>query len=346
MVFERATDDSTRRSFLKHASSIAGVSGAIGVAGCVGGTESASFRFNVPTNDQSIQGKIPAWLKENVEERSGGDIELELFYNGELGGQVESFENLSSGALDMFITGYSVAGSQYSPVAMFDAPYLYEDYEDLIESADPNHSETAERVVSELVEETDIRVIGTGIMGTRRLTLTGEAVYHPDDLQGTQVRAVPDNLMFETVNGLGADAVNIDWSELPSALSTGSVAGQENPYNIIWNSGIWESQNYLMETDHVDQTLPVYIGEHAWTDLSSDQQDMMTEAMMDTQETALNDLRESLEEIKGDMGEELEIIERDELDIEAFQTSVRSHIRNEFSEHIDLLESIRGGAYE
>lgn len=339
---------SSRRTFIK-ATGAVGAGGLGMTAGCIGtlgGSDSASLRFNIPTNDKSIQGKIPAWLKENVEDRSGGDIEIDLYYNGELGDQVESFENMSSGALDMFLTGYSVAGSQYPPVAFFDAPYLYEDYEHLIEAADPNHSDTAEKVVSEMIEETNIRVIGTGIMGTRRLTLADEPAYHPDDLESVKVRAVPDDLMFETVNGLGANAVNIDWSELPSALSTGSVSGQENPYNIIWNSGIWESQDYLMETNHVDQTLPVYISEHTWGDLSSDQQDMLIEGMMETQTKALDELRSSLEELKGKMGEELEIIEQDELEMDAFRSSVRGHIREQFSDSIDLIENIHGGEYK
>lgn len=357
MVRKDRSNGSSRRRVLKRVGSAIATGGLIATAGCAGGSGNGSgsgsgsgsgttnLRFNIPTNDKSIQGKIPGWLKENVEERSGGDITLELYYNGELGGQIESFENLSSGAIDMFITGYSLAGSQYGPAAMFDAPYLYEDYEHLLQSADPNHSETAERVVSNMAEETNIRVIGTGIMGTRRLTLSDEAVYHPDDLAGTKVRAVPDELMFETVNGLGADAVNIDWSELPSALSTGSVSGQENPYNIIWNSGIWESQNYLMETDHLDQTLPVYISEHTWSDLSSDHQDMMTEAMIETQETALEELRSSLAELKEQMGAELEIVGQDQLDMDAFRTSVRSRIREKFPDSVDLIEEIRGSEY-
>lgn len=325
-----------------------GTAGLMASAGCTtgSGSDQTTLRFNIPTNEKSIQGKIPAWLKETVEEKSGGDVKLELYYNSELGGQVESFENLSSGSLDMFLTGYSIAGSQYGPAAFFDAPYLYEDYDQMLERADPNHSDVANRVVENMVEETNIRVIGIGIMGTRRLTLSDQAVYHPDDLKGIKVRAVPDNLMFETVNGLGAEAVNIDWSELPSALATGSVSGQENPYNIIWNSGIWESQNYLMETNHLDQTLPVYISEHVWGDMSSDQQDMLVESMLETQTKALEELRSSLEGYKQKMGEELEIVEESELDMDAFRTSVRSRIRNQFdSDTIELIEEIHGGDY-
>ncbi|QOS13574.1 TRAP-type transport system periplasmic substrate-binding protein (plasmid) [Haloferax gibbonsii] len=339
----------SRRQVVKKMGAATTVAGLTSIAGCStsSGSTQTTLRFNVPTNEKSIQGKIPAWLKETVEEKTGGDIELDLYYNGELGGQVESFENLSSGTLDMFITGYSIAGSQYGPVAFFDAPYLYGDYDEMLQRADPNHSDVANRVVENMAEETNIRTIGIGIMGTRRLTLSDQAVYHPDDLEGVKVRAVPDNLMFETVNGLGAEAVNIDWSELPSALSTGSVSGQENPYNIVWNSGIWESQSYLMETNHLDQTLPVYISEHVWGDMSTSNQDLLVESMLETQTKALDELRSSLEEYKQKMGEELEIIEESELDMDAFRTSVRSRIREQFdSDAIELIETIHGGDYE
>ncbi|KTG10582.1 hypothetical protein AUR64_07885 [Haloprofundus marisrubri] len=246
----------------------------------------------------------------------------------------------------MFITGFSLAGTQYEPVQVFDTPYMYRDYEHILEATDPEQSDVAKELIGNLVEETNIRAIGSVVQGTRRLTLSGEPAHHPDDLKGRKVRAVPIDMMFEAVNGIGANAVNIDWSEVPSALSTGSVDGQENPYNIIWNAGVYESQDYLIETNHMDSTLPIYISEHSWKKLSSDQQDIFRESMKAVQPKALDELESSLSDLKQKIGDEVEIIESKDIDMPAFQSSVRSHIREKFPDWIDTIEKIHGGDYQ
>lgn len=332
-----------RRSFLKALTGV-GAAGMVGIAGCVGG-DSTEIEFNIPTGEDSVQGQTPQLFKEGIEERVD-TVEIKLFFDGELGGQLESFEGLSTGSLDMFITSYSLAGGQFEPIQIYDAPYLYDDYDHLLEATNPEETETTRELTEEMVNKTDIRILGSVIQGTRVLTLNDEPAYHPDDLEGREVRAVPIDITFEAVNGLGANAVDIDWSEVPTAISSGSVDGQENPYNIFEGAGIHDMQDYCMETNHIDMPLPLYISEQTWTKLSDEEKDAFKEAIDDLRDEAIDLLEDIEDPARERVAEKMEIIEPDELDMDAFRSRSRQHIRETFPEWVDLIEDVHGGSYE
>jgi TRAP-type C4-dicarboxylate transport system substrate-binding protein len=53
------------------------------------------------------------------------------------------------------------------------------------------------------------------------------------------------------VKGLGGEPTPIAWSELPNALATGVVDGQENPVGVIYNNQLHKLQKYLVLDGHV-----------------------------------------------------------------------------------------------
>ena len=53
------------------------------------------------------------------------------------------------------------------------------------------------------------------------------------------------------VKGLGGEPTPIAWSELPNALATGVVDGQENPVGVIYNNKLHKLQKYMTLDGHV-----------------------------------------------------------------------------------------------
>ena len=66
------------------------------------------------------------------------------------------------------------------------------------------------------------------------------------------------------VEGLGAVATPVDWSEVPTALATGIVNGQENPVDVIYNNKLYDLQSHLMLTGHIMAAECVVINEKVW----------------------------------------------------------------------------------
>lgn len=342
----------SRRSFLATG---AAVGGAVALSGCssfLGGDdgESVEWEANSPAAEGSVHGDAAAWINEYIEDETDGDFTIEAFRNGELGGQIESIENVSGGGLDMYVIPYALTGTQYGPAQVFDAPYMYDPerpYEHIYEATDPEESDAARQVIEDLAEETNIRSLGSVVQGTRRVTVSGDPVYNPEELGEKLLRAVPIPIYEQTTVAMGAETTEIDFSEVPNALSTGSIDGQENPYNIIISSGIHEHTDYVLETDHMHTPLAVIVNEDQYQDLSEEYQDLLREAVREIQPRATETINENIESHRQAVRDEgAEIIPPEDLDMEAFRTQTREYIREEFPDMLDTIEEIAYDDYQ
>lgn len=372
----RGTNNTRRRSYIK-ATGTAMLAAMAGLAGCSGnggdstgngdsGGETTggsagsanqntiTLQANSPAAEGSVHGDAAAMVGDIVSSRTDGAIKVEAFRNSELGGQAQSVQDVSSGALDMYVIPYALTAIvDQREAQVFDAPYMYNPenpYEDIYEKTDPQDSEPAKRVIENLAEQADIRSLGAVAQGTRRVSLNvpedTEPPQNPEMLSNYTMRAVPISMYAEALNGLGAQTTNIDFSEVPQALATGSVDGQENPYNIIRSSQIYEEQSHIIETNHMHVPLAVLMHEGVFRDLSDSQQQAFYDAVREIQPRATETLRSSLEETKQLFRDEgLTIVSPDEIDYEAYRSATRANIRDEFSGLLETIESLAYDSY-
>ena len=105
------------------------------------------------------------------------------------------------------------------------------------------------------------------------------------------------------VQGLGAIPIPVDWSEVPTALATGQVAGQENPVNVVLSSKLYETQSHLMLTGHIMNAQLIVINEKVWQKLTQAQRDALSAAAQDVRKRASemvkNQEAEETEKLKG-----------------------------------------------
>ena len=70
-------------------------------------------------------------------------------------------------------------------------------------------------------------------------------------MAGLKFRVQPIPLYVEMVKGLGGEPTPIAWTELPNALSTGVVDGQENPVGVVYNNKLHKLQKFMTLDGHV-----------------------------------------------------------------------------------------------
>ena len=322
-----------RRTFLKASAATATAGVATSMAGCLGDDE-VSLDFNSPAGEASIQGLIPTWFAEYVDEIDEG-LEVETYHGGELGGHGESVDNLQTGALDMYVGGFAIFAGAYPEIQAYVAPYMYDDIDHAIELSDRETNDAVDELLTHMEEEVGVRPLGPAVQGVRRVTTSETPVYEPSDLEPLNLRAVGVPIYLYTLEGMGASTTEVDQPEIPTALATGTVDGQENPYSIIYGDGIWEHQGYIIETNHQITMLPWHISEETYQDLSDTHQDVIQEATEMTREHAIEWLQEEEDDIKETLRDEgLEIIEEDELDLTEWEEQVKPHVRSELDDEV------------
>lgn len=288
------------------------------------------FRYGHMNPPTSAAGQQAQWLAEAVAKHTAGQVKITVYPSSQLGKLQELAEAVSTGTIALSHNTAAGIGSLYEPFAALDTPYLYRDVDHLMKVVDVG-SPVMKSLNEGLVKAAGVRVLYGYYFGTRQLT-TNKAVKQPADLTGQKIRAIPFPIYMTTVEGMGAVPVPVDWSEVPTALATGKVNGQENPVNVVLSSKLYETQSHLMQTGHIMNAQMIVINEKAWQALSQAQRDQLTAAAAEVRKRATDMVRsqeatetEELRKLK------MTIIGPAEgLNLTAFQASVRKAIDAKF----------------
>ncbi len=249
------------------------------------------FRYghmNPPTSAAGIQAN---WLAEAIAKHSDGRIRTTVYPSSQLGKLQELAEAVSTGTIALSHNTAAGIGSLYAPFAALDTPYLYRDVDHLMKVVDVD-SPVMKKLNEGLVKAAGVRVLYGYYFGTRQLTAK-KAARQPSDLEGVKIRAIPFPIYTAAVQGLGAVPVPVDWSEVPTALATGVVSGQENPVNVVLSSKLYEAQSHMMLTGHVMNAQLIVINEKAWQALAPEMKAAVSKAADEVRVRATDLVRNS-----------------------------------------------------
>lgn len=301
------------------------------------------LRYAHPNSVSDIPGQYARLFASRVAEKTGGQVEIEVYPSSQLGGVREMIEGAQLGIVNMGHNSFA-ALSQFLPeISVFNFPYLYNDIDHAIAATDPARSPVVQELNKKLVACSNLRIIGSYFFGIRRLTTSSFPVYTPADLRGKKIRAIPLPIWIAMVEGLGAIPTPVDFSELPTALATGIVDGQENPVNTIYSAQMYETQGYLILTDHMIDINLVYMNNDTFESLSKPHR----AAVLEAHREAAREIRKISEELQDSLIKKLSdlgmrvISPEHGLKIEEFRTAVTSHVRQTFPEWGLYIERIR-----
>ncbi|MBL4918528.1 TRAP transporter substrate-binding protein [Szabonella alba] len=310
------------------------------------GVSSAQADVTIRYAHVGSEGDIQYWYAEEfakrVAERTEGRVTVQVFPNSQLGGAQETVDGVRSGAIPLAHHEFASLARLLPDIAAFAAPFAYRDGRHAMAATDPNSSEVMQDLSQQLVDAANIRVIGRLYRGARQMT-ANMAVYSPADLEGQRFRGVPLQLWTTMINGMGAIPTPVEVAELPTALLTGMVIGQENPLTMINANKLFEVQTHVMLTGHMQNVLPVFINEDAWQSIPEADRaivgEIAAEIGEETLEMGLKAEVDLIDELKG-KGMTF-ITEADGLKVEEFRTSVGAEVAKDFPTWAPLIERIQ-----
>ena len=292
--------------------------------------QTATLRYAHMNAPSSIAGQQAAMLAKAIEEKTKGAVKVNVFPSSQLGTLQEQAEAVSSGSVQLHHNTMAGIGSLYEPFGALDTPFMYKDVQHLMRVADPN-SPVMKKLGEGLLKARGVRVFSTFYFGTRQLT-ADRPVLSPKDLQGVKIRAIPFPIYMAAVEGMGAVATPVDWAEVPTALATKAVNGQENPVDTIFANKLYETQSHLMLTSHILGAELVVVNDAAWQKLSPALQGQLIEAANEVSKKATQmtlDSDASYTKQLADKGMKV-IGPKDGLDIPAFRSRVQELVSKRF----------------
>jgi len=257
----------------------------------------------------------------------GDKAEVQVFGSSQLGNDTELLQKLKLGQVN-FALPSSVMSSVAEVFGVFEMPYI-------IKSRDHMRKVQAAIMDSKLqpaVEAKGYRIIGLWENGFRNITNNTRPITKPADLQGIKLRTPKGAWRLKMFQLYGANPTPMAFSEVFTALQTGVIDGQENPYAQIWSAKFQEVQKYLSITGHVYTPAYVLVSEKHFAALPEDVQAGLNTCAADTQ----NYVYETAAQLETDLLEKLKAggIQVNEADKDAF-IEASQPIYTEFAASID-----------
>lgn len=240
--------------------------------------EVKKIRAGIGLNDTHPQYLGLLKFKEIVEEKTNGEIVVETYHSGQLGDDRTMTEALQLGSQEVVIPSTAPLANFVPEYNVFDFPFLFPSEEVADKVLD---GEVGQKFLDKL---TDQNLVGLAYWenGFRDVTNSKHAIATAEDFKGLKLRTMENELHLEAFRALGANPTPMAFTELFTAMQQKTVDGQENPMATIYLQKYYEVQSHVSNTNHVYSPFVFLMGKEFFDGLTAEQQEIVTEAALES----------------------------------------------------------------
>lgn len=244
--------------------------------GAVGGTITIKAGHGLPETTSLGLGFTK--FKELVEAKSGGTIKVEIYSNGQLGGDRELAESAQLGNVTMTAvsaTNLSIFAKEFYALDTF---FMFDTREHVYRVLD---GKAGSAMLAALAEK-NLTGLGFWENGFRYLTNSKRAVKGPGDMTGIKMRVPENPIQIAAWNSVGAGPTPMAWGELFTALQQKVLDGQECSMENVEAMKFYEVQKYVSLTGHTYTPYVVIMNNDFYKNLPADARKIIDEALKET----------------------------------------------------------------
>lgn len=205
------------------------------------------FGTNLPANHPlNIRATEAA---ERILKDTGGQVQINVFPNNQLGNDADMLSQLRAGAIDFFtVSGVNVLSQMVPVSSMYGLGFAFSSEDKVHEALD---GDLGKYLRGQFTKVGLMAMDNIWSSGFRQITNSVRPITTPNDLKNMKIRVPVSPLWTSLFQHLGAAPTSINFAEVYSSLQTKVVDGQENPLSIISIAKLYEVQKYCSITNHM-----------------------------------------------------------------------------------------------
>lgn len=211
-----------------------------------------------------------------VKERSGGEIDIQIFPGGQLGGEVEMAEGLRLGSLQGALVEVGALSSWVPQGTVFSLPFIFRSDDHVLATYS---GPVGERIASYFPPQ-GFRVLGFWTSGARHPMGTFK-VETPDDVIGKKMRTMQVQLHLDAWNAAGANPTPLPFPEVMNALKTGVIDYFDSIGSSYFNLKFYEVAPHMSVLGHIYAIFAMTLSEDWWQKQTPEHRDIMQTAFRD-----------------------------------------------------------------
>ena len=224
-----------------------------------------TLRISLQLPLKSHLGQNLLMFKNEVESKSNGSIEVQIYDSAQLYKDKEVPQAVGSGAIEMGVASLTRFVGDVPAVDVFYLPFMF-NTEELVRKAVAPDS-PVRSLLDEAILDTGSRVLWWQAYGGAIMLSKGAPVKSPADMVGKKVRVFGKTLGAFT-EAAGGSPTLISGSEQYLAYQRGTVDYGMTGVSGVKSRKLWEVMDHITVTNHADIEFIVLVNEKFWQGLS------------------------------------------------------------------------------
>lgn len=212
-----------------------------------------------------------------IEEGTGGKLKTRVFYQNQLGGQEEVFDQHIAGDVQLMLNWPMT--SYDKRIAVIYTPYMFTSWEEAMEAYKPGGWLNAS--LDAIYQENGLKFFGAWPEGFNGVATRGKYATTVEDAKSIKVRVPPVFPFDQTLDAMGYQTATIDWGEVFTSIQTGVVDG--DAANVIFYDYEYfrDTLDYYVRSRQQFITGVLSMNLEAWESLDAEQQAVIQEAALE-----------------------------------------------------------------
>jgi tripartite ATP-independent transporter DctP family solute receptor len=211
---------------------------------------------------------------ERMKERTGGQVEMQIFASSQLGSNRDMMEQAVLGAAVISHADPGYIQDYYVNFGVLNGPFLFREWDQAKRLVSgPLVKEWAEA----MRKEKGMRLLALNWYFGPRHIIAHQPLRNPEEMKGKKVRVPPNIMWKETIQAMGGAPTPLEWAEVYTGLAQKVVDAAEAPLSTLLGSRLYEVAKVITLTGHFKAISGFVMGEKFFQSLPPNVQKILEE---------------------------------------------------------------------
>ena len=249
---------------------------AVLLSGCAKESDVQRYAWPLATSspEDTVTQLFSEKFAEEVDRLSDEKMKIQVYPNSTLGVDRELLESCKDGDIPFVVQNTAPQVTFMKDAAVFDIPCVFDSIEEVRNKVD---DAKFYGLMEDVYKDAGYKLLGYADQGFRVMS-TNKNVTSLSDFKGQKIRTMENPYHMAFWKSLKANPTPMTFSEVYIGLQQGTIDAQENPYEVIVSSRLYEQQDYVVETNHLPHLISLIVSDEFFEGLSKKEQNVITEA--------------------------------------------------------------------
>ena len=213
---------------------------AVLLSGCAKESDVQRYAWPLATSspEDTVTQLFSEKFAEEVDRLSDGKMKIQVYPNSTLGGDRELLESCKDGDIPFVVQNTAPQVTFMKDVAVFDIPCVFDSIEEVRNKVD---DAKFYGLMEDVYKDAGYKLLGYADQRFRVMS-TNKNITSLSDFKGQKIRTMENPYHMAFWKSLKANPTPMTFSEVYIGLQQGTIDAQENPYEVIVSSRLYEQQ--------------------------------------------------------------------------------------------------------